>query len=157
MLQTDKMLTLSLENILMHLLLHTFNSKWESLLSLILFFKWCCHSMRWKTGLFCKQHPMKCSRWTCCCPCHSRLQSRSFTTLHVKTFSIQSVLPSWQWKQILGWPEGRDHVPFPDLQKRLFFFFSHASFSRADIGRCKIMCTVSALRLWTRSLFPLLK
>lgn len=68
MLHTDKMLTLSLENILIHLLLHTLNSKWEGLLSgllsLILFFKGCCHSMRWRKGLYYKQHPMNYSGWT---------------------------------------------------------------------------------------------
>lgn len=150
------MLTLSLENILMHLLLHTLNSKWESLLSLILFYKWCCHSMRWKKGLFCKQHPMNCSRWTCYCPCHSRLQSRSFTTLHVKTFSIQSILALLTMETDIGMARRKGPCSIPGSAKRFLLFF-HASFSRADTGRCKIMRTVSALRLWTCSLFPLLK
>lgn len=60
--------------------------------------------------------------------------------------------PSWQWKQTLGGPEGRDHVPFPDLQKGLFF--SDDSFRMADIRRCKITCIVSALRLWACSDSP---
>lgn len=123
-------------------------------------FHWSCFlkgaATAWDEG---KAYTINSTQWTTldehCSPCHSRLQRKSFTTSHVKTFSIsqsiQNLLVFLTMEADIGRARRKGPCSIPRHAKRSLLFFSHASFSRANIGRCKIMCPVSVLRLWTCS------